>query len=941
MNLKFLLSNAFALFLPVVLFSQVIWTDPFFSTDNEPVTVFFDAAQGDAGLSGCNCNVYVHAGLITSKSNSPSDWKYVFTEWGVANNDWEMDPVPGQPNVYKWEITPSIRQRYNVSDPQEEILKLAFVFRNADGSQTGRDVGGADVYYGLHTDDDTFSAGFLAPADYSLLAQNGAIISILGAASQQSTLSLLDNGNLLTSVVGTSLQYDLQANVAGSHLVELVADNGVETLTDTFSYVVPNANTIAPLPNGTEPGINYISDTEITFALVAPGKQNVFLRGDFNGWALDADFQMNVTPGNQIWWITVGGLTPGKIYAFQYLVDGEIAVADPFSDVILDPSNDGWIDPGIYPDMPSYPTGKAYGIVSLCQPGAFPYEWQATDFQRPEKSNLVIYEMLMRDFLTQDFASLTAMLDYFEELGVNAIELMPVSEFNGNNSWGYDPTFHYALDKAYGTPDAFRGLVDACHARGIAVISDVVFNHVHELSPLAQLYWNSTDFRPAANNPWLNEEPTHDFNVFFDFNHESIYTREYVKKVLRHWLNDYHLDGFRFDLAKGFTQNENGPWDAGAYDAKRIETLEIYADQVWAASPGAYVILELFTANSEEKELSNYGMMSWSGAGLQNQYLEAAMGYSSDLSGVSYKSRDWNNPTLVAYMESHDEERMMYKNLQYGNSNGGYDVQDLPTALDRAELASTFFYTVPGPKMLWQFGELGYDYSINTCENGTVNPDCRLSPKPIPWDYTMEQDREDVYNVVRSLLYLRNNYEAFQTTDFDMDVDQYWKTIHLNHSSMNVTVLGNFNVVSQTFNPKFQHTGTWYEYFSGETLQVSNVNASVTFAPGEYKLYTDMPVTPPGEVTNSHELEPNEINWFISPNPAAGPAFVTVELQQKVATAKILVSDMQGRLVESRDLGELSEGNYRIALPGFSPGMYLVHLQMDGGVEVRKLVVGR
>ncbi len=939
MKLEILFTTILSLFLQVFLFSQVVLTDPVFPTDNEPVTVFFDATQGDGGLAGCNCDVYLHAGLITSKSNSPSDWKYVFTNWGVANADWKMEPVAGQPDVYSWEITPDIRQRYNVTDALEEIEKLAFVFRNGDGSQTGRDVGGADIFYDVQADGGVFSAGFVSPAGASVFTQDGATISVTAAASQTATLTLTDNGNLLATVNGTTLQFDIQVSGTGTHLVEFTADNGTETITASFTYVVPLNSLVAPLPGGVEPGINYISDSEITFVLVAPGKQNVFLIADFNDWLLDTDYQLKKTPDNQMWWINVSGLTPAETYAFQYLVDGEIRIGDPFSDLILDPGNDPWIDPSVFPDMHPYPNGKTSGIVSLCQPGAPAYPWQVTNFQRPDQSNLVIYEMLMRDFLTQDYEGLTAMLDYFVEMGLTAIELMPVHEFDGNNSWGYNPTYHYALDKYYGTPDAFRGLVDACHARGIAVIIDVVLNHTHERNPLAMLYWNSDDFRPAANNPWLNEEPKHDFNVFFDFNHESFYTREYVKKVLRHWLVDYKVDGFRFDLSKGFTQNENGPWDAGAYDAKRIETLKIYADAVWDASPGAYMTLEHFTANSEETELTDYGMMTWSGAGLHNQYLEAAMGYSSNLSGVSYKSRGWDNPSLIAYMVSHDEERMMYKNLLYGNSSGGYDVTDMSTALDRLELASTFFYTVPGPKLLWQFDELGYDYSINTCEDGvTITPDCRTSRKPIPWEYTVDQDRVDVYNVTRSLLHLRNNYEAFQTTDFDLDVDQYWKTIHLNHATMNVAVLGNFNVINQTFNPKFQHTGTWYEYFSGETLQVNDVNASVTLAPGEYRIYTDVEVTPPDQVTSSEEVEKDGVDWSISPNPSAGGAYLSLDLEQ-AQQVQINVFDLHGKAVASLDLGEMPMGGQRIELPVLSPGMYLVHLQLGEGFGVRKMVV--
>ena len=331
--------------------------------------------------------------------------------------------------------------------------------------------------------------------------------------------------------------------------------------------------------------------------------------------------------------------------------------------------------------------------------------------------------------------------------------------------------------------------------------------------------------------------------------------------------------------------------------------------------------------------------MVWSGFGPHNEYLEAAMGYPSNLSSVSYKSRGWTKPHLVAYMESHDEERMMYKNLQFGNSNGSYNVKNPSPALDRVELASTFFYTVPGPKMLWQFGELGYDYSINTCDDGvTIDPNCRLSMKPVRWDYTYEPDRVDVYNNVRGLLYLRNNYEAFQTTNFDMDVDQSWKTIHLNHTSMNVAVLGNFNVTNETFNPKFQHTGVWYEYFTGETLNVTNVNASITLAPGEYRLYTDELVTPPDAVTADDETNAPVFDWIIAPNPTNNESWLSFNLEEN-STVNWQVLNLQGKVLSNHDMGTIAMGEYNLALPAFGSGMYLLRLQIGETMEMKKWVV--
>ena len=156
--------------------------------------------------------------------------------------------------------------------------------------------------------------------------------------------------------------------------------------------------------------------------------------------------------------------------------------------------------------MPNYPVGQTTGIVSLYETAKSVYNWTNTTFNAPPQEELLIYELLIRDFVTtRNYQTLIDTLDYIERLGVNAIELMPNSEFEGNLSWGYNPSFHMALDKYYGTPDKFREFVDSCHSRGIAVIMDQVFNHAFGQNPIAQMWWDSNNNRPAANNPYMNQ----------------------------------------------------------------------------------------------------------------------------------------------------------------------------------------------------------------------------------------------------------------------------------------------------------------------------------------------------------------------------------------------------------------------------------------------------
>src|SRR5690606_14971977 len=212
----------------------------------------------------------------------------------------------------------------------------------------------------------------------------------------------------------------------------------------------------------------------------------------------------------------------------------------------------------------------------------------------------------------KNYATLADTLDYLANLGINALQLMPVNEFEGNSSWGYNPSFYFAPDKYYGAKNDLKQLIDECHGRGIAVILDVVLNHSFGQSPMVQLYFENG--RPSAGNPWFNAEPMHPFNVGYDFNHESEYTKAFVKDVLRFWMEEYRVDGFRFDLSKGYTQKNSGTSDNAvgawsAYDASRIALWKDYNTFIRSIDQDCYVILEHFAEDSEEQVLAAEGMM--------------------------------------------------------------------------------------------------------------------------------------------------------------------------------------------------------------------------------------------------------------------------------------------------------------------------------------------
>src|SRR5690606_34744624 len=203
---------------------------------------------------------------------------------------------------------------------------------------------------------------------------------------------------------------------------------------------------------------------------------------------------------------------------------------------------------------------------------------------------LVVYELHVRDFLSShSFSDLIDTISYLKRLGINAIELMPLNEFEGNDSWGYNPSFYFSVDKYYGTKQELKRLIDAAHQNGIAVILDIVLNHPFGLSPMVQMYFDKSANKPAGNNPWFYRDYVGPYEWGYDFNHDSPYTKQFVDDVNSFWINEFHFDGFRFDFTKGFT-SAAFPFDG--YNSSRIAILKRMADKIWEQDENAYIILE-------------------------------------------------------------------------------------------------------------------------------------------------------------------------------------------------------------------------------------------------------------------------------------------------------------------------------------------------------------
>ncbi|MBK7105762.1 MAG: T9SS type A sorting domain-containing protein [Ignavibacteriae bacterium] len=926
------------LFIYNLIFSQDFITNPEFPTETDIIEITFNIQElTRKDLVGYIGTLYTHTGVNTNLGN----WQYVIGSWGDNNSQPSLTKV--STDVYKITIN-NPREFYNLTNLNEHISTLNFVLRSSDGTKQSEDLFISLFEVGLNVK-------ILEPQYLPFYPLSGEEINFVIVSSDADSLKLFVNNQIVASTSEDTLRKTIIAEGSGRQWIKFIAEGNGETFIDSVHFIIRENVTIEELPNGIKTGINYIDANTITLALFAPNKKFVYAIGDFNNWEFDPDsskswefdskYYFKLTPDSTIYWITLNNLTANQEYRFQYLVDGKLKIADPYSDKILE-AEDSFISNDTYPNLIQYPNDKTSFSVSVFQTSQTQFQWEANEYIKPAQEKLIIYEMLIRDFVsTHSYETLIDTLDYLQKLGINAIELMPVNEFEGNESWGYNPSFYFAPDKYYGTKNDLKKFIDECHKRNISVIMDIVLNHMYGRSSFVRLY-ASGDYGPVTSeNPWFNvSSPNPVFSWGYDLNHENITTQELVDRVTKYWLEEYKFDGFRFDFTKGFT---NTIGDGSSFDQSRINILKRMADNIWEFDSTAYIILEHFAPDSEEKILTDYGMMVW--GNVNYNYNEATMGYNdnSNFGRISYKNHGFTKPNLVGYMESHDEERLMYKNLTYGNVFGDYSIKNLNTALDRIKTAAAFFILIPGPKMIWQFEELGYDYSIDY--NG------RVGNKPIKWDYLEVEERKNLYKTIAALNYLKQNYETFSTSNFTLSTITSTKKIQLSHESMNAVIIGNFDVTEKTIVPDFQNTGKWFNYFSGDSIEITNTQASITLEPGEFHIYTTVKLPTPeqGILVDIKNEEDKIIPHFELlqnfPNPFNPKTIIqySIPITEKIITSnvKLVVYDVLGRVVKIFVSQDQKPGNYEVEFNAkeLSSGIYYYKLSYGSFSIIKKMVL--
>ena len=827
---KILLVLVAMIFATASLTAQIVTTSPAILQENSKnVVLTYHADQGNKGLMGLasSTGVYAHIGVITNKSTGSGDWKYGPASWGDNSAKYKLSYV----STNKWALNiGDIRSYFGITDANETVKQIAIVFRTADNAKEGKTAAGGDIFVDVHP------AGFQMQAttsasSYILTSSTNAVTFDI-ATTENAKLEILINNTVVSSnASGSALTYKHTFSSLGDYEVVARATNGSTTLTKTMSFCYPNNSTAQNYPGGVpKMGSVTNADGSVTFCLAAPNKKNVMIVGSWDNYkAMDKNvMKYQDYNGNRYFWTTVTGLDANKAYPYYYAVDATINVGDPYAKLVLDPWSDKWISKDVYPNIPEYPIEHIEGIMLAVHKGNIDkYNWKVKEFKAPESKDLIIYEMLFRDFTGTEGAAdgngtvrkAIEKIDYIKQLGVNAVELMPIMEFNGNNSWGYNTNFYFAPDKAYGTHDDYREFIDKCHAEGIAVILDIVFNQSDGLHPWYQMY-------PISNNPFYNETAPHAYSVLNDWKQDNALVQQQWKDALQYWLKEFKVDGFRFDLVKGLGNNSSYGGDTEKYNQSRVDRMKQLHAWMKEINPNAYHINENLAGTSEENAMAADGQLNWSnnnnGAG---QY---AMYYSdADCSGFYAPnwSRTWGS--TVAYAESHDEERLGYKQTAYGN--GATVKKQVAARMARLGSVAAHMLMTPGPKMIWQFGETGNEQTTKNTDGGN-----NTDPKTVNWNYLTDANRKGLYDSYSELCWLRrSNADLFTqsaSTSTNLKASD-WNNgfrIHLNNGAKELICVTNPFPSEKTFSniPFSNSTNSNYKIASQTYNKSASFSAS-------------------------------------------------------------------------------------------------------------------
>jgi 1,4-alpha-glucan branching enzyme len=585
--------------------------------------------------------------------------------------------------------------------------------------------------------------------------------------------------------------------------------------------------------------IDLLAAGTVTFVIRAPFKPFVSLVGDFNNWNSRANIM--TTEGEGIWWTTIAHPGPTR-YGFYVAIDDQAHawVGDPYAYELE------WDECGPWAFLP------AADVLAERKN----FAWGDQEWQTPELRDMVIYEVGIRDFGGEwvanrprygTFQDLIDRLDYLADLGINAIELMPIQQFPGESSWGYNPVFYFAPARTYGTPEECMRLVDACHRKGIAVILDVVFNHAWGDHPYYQIY-------PPMYSPkgeWLP-----DLNPFFhhtpeainmwggvDWDHFVPETTAYFQDVLRHWLQEYHLDGFRFDWVGGVDYDSRNPMrpDFDAYHG--IGAICWAARQ---AKPDVILLGEYWPLYGTHPEKTAAKLIHetemdavWNGEfhhTMEDVLVQRWHWEKRDVfrSFGGFREQGFGRADqVINYTASHDEVRPVHEVLFYARQHiqKPDDLSWTEVALRKALLGLITLFAAPGVPMLWMGQEYGEDLPRT------------IDFLPLKWEKLTKQPFRSHAESVRRLIGARRDHRSLRSDHIEFFADDFPRT-HLmrfrrwdQDPDNGALVALNFGDRPHKCSLPFPRDGLWYEVVGGDRHRIKGERRTFTLEPWSGRLY--------------------------------------------------------------------------------------------------------
>jgi 1,4-alpha-glucan branching enzyme len=536
------------------------------------------------------------------------------------------------------------------------------------------------------------------------------------------------------------------------------------------------------------------------FNLFAPRNEKAALVGSFSNWE-----EIPMQKGEDGYFRTNVDLEDG-IYHYKFRVQSN------------SPNLKGkWIEIND-PYMTAMDLESETGITRIKQGERIldTYVWQHDDALLPPNEDLVLYEMHITDFCGEGididkpykFKKAIEKLDHLSELGINAIALMPVTEYTGNYRWGYLVRYFFALESSYGKPEDFKYFVDECHARGIRVFIDGIYNHTDEKSPLLLIdrdywYYHDRHYPEDDANYWGPE-----FN--YDNYDETLDIRpawEFIREVVQFWIREYHIDGIRYDAVRQIANYEFFGWLFE--QAKNAVTNKPFYQIAEHIPDTADICKPKGVFDGCWHESFRYFLKdALTGENVNLGELKAA---------IDAKQQGYAHITsVINYLATHDREHMI---VELGDQ-GIFD----KAAFQRVKLGAMLQMMAPGIPMIWMGDEFGQP---------THKTQYTTEPNPLDWSLLNQDLNRDLFEFYKRLVVLRQEKSSLRTENIEFfhenPENSVFGYVRWNDAGERVVVIANFS--DHAFEhyefPHFPADGTWQNWLSDERVDANNGKCTI------------------------------------------------------------------------------------------------------------------